>query len=80
MRFAAEVPGLGPVGRRQVPLVDGERLIPAIDHEPVNRIGFHNPANLTLKLFQCAHVQKTVLSQSQKIIASRFDQILIAMY
>jgi hypothetical protein len=33
-----------------------------------------------LKLFQCAHVQKTVLSQSQKIIASRFDQILIAMY
>ena len=39
MRFTAEVASRWAARYLQIPLVDGELQIPALDHEPVDRIG-----------------------------------------
>lgn len=75
MRLSAEMPRLRPVGPLQIPFMHLERLVPALDHEPVNRIRFHNPANLTLKLFQCAHSPENHPFPRLEIIAARSVQL-----
>jgi hypothetical protein len=53
--FAAEMAGGGAVGGGQVPLDDGELLISALDHEPVDGIVSDDAANLALEFFQTRH-------------------------
>jgi hypothetical protein len=47
--------GGGAVGGGQVPLDDGELLISALDHEPVDGIVSNDAANLALKFLQTRH-------------------------
>jgi hypothetical protein len=67
MGFAAEMPRLCSIGRREIPLMDGKRLIPTINHKPVNRILFHDPANLTLKFFQCTHSPEIIAAPAVQV-------------
>lgn len=69
MRLAAEVPRRRAVRSLQVPLVDRERLVSALDHKPMHGIGFDDPTNLALKLFQCAH-NPEVLSPVRELYSS----------
>ena len=70
MRLAAEVSRRCAVRFRQVPLVDPERLVSALDHEPMHRAGFNDPANLALKLSQGAHSPEVVLSPVPELYLS----------
>jgi hypothetical protein len=55
VRLAAEMPRGWAHGRGQIPFDDGELLISALDHKPMDRILTHDPANLALKFFQARH-------------------------
>jgi hypothetical protein len=55
MGLTAEVPGRGTVGRGQFPLDDGQLLISALNHKPMDRTITGGPANLALKLLQARH-------------------------
>src|SRR5258705_10927359 len=53
--FAAEMPGGWTCSGSHVPLDDGELVISALDHKPVDRILANDPANLALKFLQTRH-------------------------
>jgi hypothetical protein len=53
--LATEMAGGGTIGCGQIPFDDGKLLIPALDHEPMDRIRTDNPANLALEFLQIRH-------------------------
>jgi hypothetical protein len=53
--FATEMAGGGAIGGGQVPLDNGELLISALDHKPMDRVLADDPANLALEFFQTGH-------------------------
>jgi hypothetical protein len=53
--LAAEVPGGGTIGGRQIPLDDFKLLISTLDHKPMNQVLTDNPANLAFEFLQIRH-------------------------
>jgi hypothetical protein len=53
--FAAEMAGSGAIGGGQIPLDDGELLISALDHKPMDGIVTDDAANLALEFLQTRH-------------------------
>lgn len=50
--FATEMPSGRAAGGGRIPFDDGELLISALDHEPMDRILADDPANLALEFLQ----------------------------
>src|SRR4029077_3954903 len=53
--FPTEMASRGSARDLKIPLMHGQLQVPALDHEPVDRIGRHGSADFAFELFQRGH-------------------------
>src|SRR5215469_4176729 len=58
MGFAAEMPRQRAAGRLKAPFVDGQFLVTALDHKPMDRAGGQGSADFTLEFTQGRHSRR----------------------
>ena len=68
MCLSTEVAGRRTIGRRQIPLDDGELGVSAFNHKPANRVIAGDSANLALEFFQTRHAF-SVKAETQKNVS-----------
>src|SRR5215469_8068890 len=75
VRFAAEMPGRGSIGRFEIPLQDRQPRVAAFDDEPVYGSRRHRSADFALEFAQCRHDEFVLFGDiptlSQKVTAKR---------